>query len=67
MLPYLLLGQFSAENMATSATLFPLAVLATMGGVWLVRRVPAEGFFKLIYSFTFIVGLVLIYDGLRAL
>ena len=37
--PYLALGQFSRENLLTSAVLFPLAIASTWAGVWLVRRV----------------------------
>ncbi len=65
--PYLALGQFSRENLSTSAVLFPLAAVATLCGVWLVRRVPAEGFFRLIYGLTLVVGLLLIYEGARAI
>ena len=64
-LPYLLLGQFSRENLATSAVLFPLAVVATLAGVWLVRRVSQQGFFRLVYALTFIVGLSLIAEAFR--
>ena len=66
-LPYLALGQFSRENLSTSAILFPLAAVATLGGVWLVRRVPAEGFFRLIYGLTLVVGLMLIYEGFKSM
>jgi uncharacterized protein len=37
--PYVALGQFTHENLLTSAALFPLAVLATWLGVLLVRHV----------------------------
>jgi hypothetical protein len=66
-LPYLALGQFSRQNMLAAATLFPLAILATMAGVWLVRRVPADRFYKLVYTLTFLVGLRLVWDGLSEL
>ena len=62
-LPYILLGQFSAENLSTSAALLPVAIAATFAGVWLVRHVPADRFFKIIYGLTFIVGLTLLWDG----
>jgi uncharacterized protein len=66
-LPYLALGQFSRQNMLAAATLFPLAILATMAGVWLVRRVPADRFYKLVYTLTFLIGLRLVWDGLSEL
>ena len=65
--PYILLGQFSPENLATSAALLPVAVAATFAGVWLVRHVPAERFFKIIYALTFIVGIALLWDGAASL
>ncbi len=61
------LGQVSHDNLATSAVLFPLALVATIGGVWLVRRVDAARFYKLIYWLTLLVGAKLIFDGSRML
>ena len=40
--PYLLLGQFSRENLSLSALLIPVAVVATYAGVWLVRACPCR-------------------------
>ena len=67
LIPYFLLGQFATQNLALSATLLPFAVAATFAGVWLVRQVPAQRFFVLIYALTLIVGLKLIWDGLAGL
>ena len=39
--------------------------MATFAGVWLVRRVPADRFYNLVYALTFLIGLRLIWDGLR--
>lgn len=64
-IPYFALGQFSRENLIAAATLFPLAILATMAGVWLVRRVPADRFYNLVYALTFLIGLRLVWDSLR--
>jgi uncharacterized membrane protein YfcA len=61
------IGQVSLENFSISATLFPLAIVATMAGIWLVRRVSGRAFYRIIYAFTFLVGLKLIYDGMRSL
>lgn len=66
-LPYFILGQFSPQNLTASAVLFPVAILSTLAGVWLVRRVPAERFYTLIYWLLVAVGLKLIYEGLRPL
>lgn len=61
------LGQVSFENFAISATLFPVAIAATLGGVWLVRRVQANAFYKIVYGLTFALGLKLVWDGVRGL
>ena len=67
LVPYFLLGQFSPENLATSAVLLPVAVLATLLGVWLVKIVPQELFYKILYVVVLLVGLKLIYDGVSGL
>ena len=61
------LGQVSQTNLSTSAILFPLAIVATMGGVWLVRRVPMQLFYRIVYTMTFILGVKLIWDGAKSL
>jgi uncharacterized membrane protein YfcA len=62
-LPYFLLGQFSTENLATSAVLVPFAILTNLLGIWLVRRVPHETFYRIIYFLTFLISLELIRGG----
>ncbi|HEX8168815.1 MAG TPA: sulfite exporter TauE/SafE family protein [Beijerinckiaceae bacterium] len=61
--PYWALGQFTRENLLTSAALFPLALASTFAGVWLVRRVPAERFYAIIYGLLVLVGGKLVWDG----
>lgn len=65
-IPYIALGQFSTQNLLASLALLPVAVAATFAGVWLVRRVPAERFYGIIYWLLLLVGLKLVFDGLRA-
>ncbi|HLJ72548.1 MAG TPA: sulfite exporter TauE/SafE family protein [Roseiarcus sp.] len=65
--PYFALGQFSHENLKAAATLFPLAILSTIAGVWLIRRVDPERFYTFIYALTFLVGLRLVWEGLAEL
>ena len=65
--PYLWLGQFSRANLWASLTLLPLAILSTLAGVWIVRRVPAERFYNVVLAITFILGAKLIFDAVRAL
>jgi uncharacterized protein len=62
---YVHLGQMTSENLLTSAVLLPLAVASVSGGVWLVRRVSAERFYRIVYGLTLAVGLKLVWDGLR--
>jgi uncharacterized membrane protein YfcA len=57
------MGQLSSDNLATSAILFPLAIVATLGGVWLVRRVSARHFYRIVTTLTFALGMKLIWDG----
>jgi hypothetical protein len=65
--PYILLGQFTPENLWTSTALFPVALASTLAGVWLVRRVAAERLYAIIYALLILVGLKLLVDGLAML
>jgi uncharacterized membrane protein YfcA len=65
--PYLALGQFTPENLATSAALFPLAILSTWIAVLLVRRVDPERFYPLVYGLLVLVGGKLVADGVAGL
>jgi uncharacterized membrane protein YfcA len=62
---YVALGQFTAANMIVSAALLPVAMLSTLAGVWLVRRVPQERFYKYIYLLMILIGLRLLWDALN--
>lgn len=61
--PYFLLGQFSAENLATAAVLAAAAPLATVLGARLVRVVPHDLFYRLTFALLFLVGVKLMWDG----
>lgn len=61
---YVALGGFSKPNMTLAATLLPLAIISTFAGVKLVRVVPAERFYTVIYVLMIGVGLKLLWDGL---
>src|SRR5207237_3681171 len=62
---YLALGQFSHAHLVASLALMPLALLSTLAGVWLVRRVDADRFYSLIYWLMLLIGLKLVWDGLH--
>ncbi len=65
--PYFLLGQFNRDNLFVSAGLIPVAILSTFAGVWLTRRVSADRFYAVILALTFLIGVKLTYDAVRAL
>jgi len=67
LVPYFFLGQFSTENLSTSFALFPLALISTLAGIWMVRRIAAENFYTLIYALTFLVGVKILWDGIAPL
>lgn len=60
---YVALGQFTRANLTVAAMLLPVAVLSTAAGVWLVRRVPAERFYGVIYWLMIAVGVKLVWDA----
>ncbi|MFC4625828.1 sulfite exporter TauE/SafE family protein [Daeguia caeni] len=62
-IPYFALGQFTREHLFLSATLIPVAILSTWAGIWLVRRIDAERFYKLIYILMIVIGTKLIWDS----
>jgi hypothetical protein len=61
------LGAMTQQNLATSAVLAPLAAIGTLLGVWLVKRVSTELFYRIMYAVLFFVALKLIWDGARGL
>lgn len=62
--PYLLLGQFSTQNLTTSAILLPISVPATLFGVWLVKRIDPKLFYGAIYWLIFVIGCFLVFQSL---
>jgi len=65
--PYFFLGQFSTANLWTSAALLPFAPVATLFGVWLVKRIEPAPFYRITYAALFVIGLKLIWDGAAAI
>ncbi len=66
LVPYAFLGQLSVSNLTISATLIPVAILGMLLGVYLVRRISTELFYKMAYVLAFILALKLIYDGAQS-
>jgi uncharacterized protein len=65
--PFIALGLFTRETLLTSVVLFPLAIAATWAGVLLVRRVPADPFYRIVYGLMMLIGAKLIWDGIAGL
>ena len=57
------LGQFTRLNMLTAAALLPIAIVATFAGVWLVRRIDGERFYKIVYCLMIFVGAMLLVEA----
>lgn len=64
LIPYFALGQFDTTNLQSSLVLMPIAVVATLCGAWIVKRMSAKVFFPFMYTLMFLTGVKLIYDGL---
>jgi len=64
--PYVALGQFSTRTLATSAVLLPLAVATNFLGIWLVRIIPNDAFYRIAYWLVFGLSLVLLGQGAAA-
>lgn len=60
---YVALGQFTQGNLIATAVLLPLAILSSLAGVWLVRRVPDGRFYTIVYVLMVITGGKLLWDG----
>jgi uncharacterized membrane protein YfcA len=67
LIPYFALGQFDATNLSLSAVLFPLAIISTAAGAWIVARMRAEVFYPYMLGMLLLVSLKLVYDGAAAL
>ena len=67
LVPYFALGQFSSQNLTTTLLLAPLAPVATVIGLWLVKKVKQETFYRLTYITMFLIALKLCHDSLAAI
>jgi uncharacterized membrane protein YfcA len=61
---YAALGQFTRANLTITALLVPVALVSTLAGVALVRRIDPARFYTLIYVLMVLLGLKLIADAL---
>ncbi|KZL20802.1 Sulfite exporter TauE/SafE [Pseudovibrio axinellae] len=65
--PYYALGQFDSQNITTSLVLLPIAPLATLAGIKIVRHINKKMFYNITYAGLFGVALKLIWDGITGL
>ncbi|HST37662.1 MAG TPA: sulfite exporter TauE/SafE family protein [Allosphingosinicella sp.] len=63
---YVALGQFTRDNALTTLALLPFALLGSLAGVWLVRRIEMSRFYTLVYLLMVVAGTKLLWDGLAA-
>ena len=63
---YVALGQFTRDNLLATAVLLPVAVLASIAGVKLVRRFSSEKFYTIVYVLMLVAGAKLLWDGIVA-
>ncbi|MDB5677558.1 sulfite exporter TauE/SafE family protein [Sphingomonas bacterium] len=61
---YWQLGQFTQANLTAAASLIRVAIVSTLAGVWLVRRVSPARFYTAIYVLMVLVGAKLVWDAL---
>ena len=62
--PYAWLGQLAPGNLATSASLAPVALAGVALGAWLNRRISDVWFLRLVHVLLLLTGLKLVADGL---
>ena len=61
--PYMLLRPYSGQDMQLVVWLIPVALLGTMAGAYLTRRLDERWFFRLVQTALFLVSLRLLYKA----
>lgn len=61
---FVALGELNQANLTASGVMLPVAVLASLAGVKLVRRVSMERFYTIIYVLMIVAGAKLLFDGI---
>lgn len=65
LVPYWSLGQINLGSLEVAAKLMPVAAAAVFFGVWVVKRLPERLFFQIVTWSLLLIGLELIWKGLR--
>jgi uncharacterized protein len=61
---YWQLGQFRSDTLWISAALMPLAIISTLAGVWLVKRINGPLFYRVINWLMILLGARLLWAGI---
>ena len=61
--PFFFLGEFTLSALTIALALMPLAIATNLAGIWVVKRIPEELFYKIAYVLMFLVSLELIRQG----
>lgn len=64
-IPYQQLRPYSVSDLQTAAWLMPAALIGTVAGAWLTRRIVDRWFFRLVQWALFLISLQLIYKALN--
>ena len=67
LIPYFALGELDTGNLRAAAMLVPVAVIFTLAGAAIVKRMRPEVFYPVTYALVFGLSLKLIWDGLAEL
>ena len=66
LVPYFVLGNLSAGNLATSLMLLPLAPVGVYLGIWMQKHVSDAAFYRVLYVLLAVTGAKLTWDGIFA-
>ena len=65
LVPYYFLGQINLSSLEVALKLAPVAAVAVFAGVWVVKRLPEKLFFQIVTWSLLLIGIELIWKGLR--
>ena len=63
LVPYFALGELDTTNLSASFVLMPVAFVATLAGVFIVKRMKPELFYSVTYVTVGLVAVKLLWDG----
>ena len=64
-IPYWLLGLMTVGNLTASAMMMPVGLVGIPLGMWMQHRMSTKWFFRVSYTLLLVVGVQLLYQGLR--